>query len=164
MYQRLLAGAGVVVLLMTASLATASGSDADERRRDGSGEQRAVPPRPEIVVGAIAWQKDYQAARDTARDDQLIFVDVYTDWCRWCKHMDQRVFTDPKVRQFASNHVFVKINAEDGGEGGVFALKAGIHSFPTLLVYTHDGQLLKRQQGAFRKPKDLLKWLQVPRG
>ena len=45
--------------------------------------------------------------------DRKILVDLYTDWCGWCKKMDKNTFTDPTVVDFLNkNFVLVKFNAE----------------------------------------------------
>ena len=42
-----------------------------------------------------------------------IFVDVYTDWCGWCKHMDATTFAHPViVKKLNEEWIPVKINAE----------------------------------------------------
>jgi thiol:disulfide interchange protein len=89
----------------------------------------------------------------------MIVVDVYTDWCGWCKYMDRAVYADPGVVTFAADHVFVKVNAEEPGEGEAFAKRAGIRGFPTTLVYGSDGRLLASRAGAFRRPAQFLAWI-----
>ena len=111
-------------------------------------------------AGAIDWRASFDAAKQSAADGQVIFVDVYTDWCGWCKVMDRQVYTDPGVRSFASKHVFVKLNAEDNAEGTKFARRNRVQGFPTLLVYSRDGKLIGQQVGAFRRANDFLAWIQ----
>ncbi|MCL2682923.1 MAG: DUF255 domain-containing protein [Bacteroidales bacterium] len=42
-----------------------------------------------------------------------IFVDVYTDWCGWCKRMDATTFTHPVIAdKLNTDWIPVKINAE----------------------------------------------------
>jgi len=44
---------------------------------------------------------------------KMIFVDVYTDWCGWCKRMDATTFTAPEVVAYMNQHFYaVKLNAE----------------------------------------------------
>ena len=46
-------------------------------------------------------------------DPRKIFVDVYTDWCGWCKKMDRSTFADESVVNYVNeNYYAVKLNAE----------------------------------------------------
>lgn len=41
------------------------------------------------------------------------FIDVYTDWCHYCKLMDQNTFSDTSVAKYLNQHYYpVKFNAE----------------------------------------------------
>jgi len=45
--------------------------------------------------------------------DKKFLFDVYTDWCGWCKVMDQKTFTDPQLKVYLQeNFHLVKFNAE----------------------------------------------------
>lgn len=62
----------------------------------------------------IEWLTFEEAASKTASQPKMILVDVYTDWCGWCKKMDKDTFRDPKVIAFVNEHFYpVKLNAEN---------------------------------------------------
>jgi Thiol:disulfide interchange protein len=67
--------------------------------------------------GGIAFSSggfDAALARAQA-EKRLLLVDVYTDWCGWCKKLDREVFADGRVGAAAKDLVAVKVNAEKGG-------------------------------------------------
>lgn len=53
------------------------------------------------------------AIKVTTGTDKLLLVDVYTDWCHWCKKMEKEVYTDPQVQKTLQQYFAVsKVNAE----------------------------------------------------
>ena len=61
----------------------------------------------------VRW-RDWDSGLKEARDRKLpVLVDVYTDWCGWCKRMERDVYSQPEVRDYlARRFVTVKLNAE----------------------------------------------------
>ncbi len=62
----------------------------------------------------IEWLKFEDAVAAAESAPKMLLVDVYTDWCGWCKKMDKETFTHPEVVKYInSNFYAVKLNAED---------------------------------------------------
>jgi thioredoxin-related protein len=64
-------------------------------------------------TAAIKWYSWDEAIAASKKNPKKIFIDVYTDWCGWCKRMDQTTFQDAKVVEYLNKNFFaVKFNAE----------------------------------------------------
>jgi thioredoxin-related protein len=60
----------------------------------------------------LSWDEAYELSQ-TDENPKKIFVDVYTDWCGWCKKMDKDTFQNPEVAQYMkANFYMVKLDAE----------------------------------------------------
>jgi thioredoxin-related protein len=61
----------------------------------------------------IDWMTWDEAVAASAEEPRLIFVDVYTEWCGWCKRMDASTFAHPVISEYMSKHYYsVKLDAE----------------------------------------------------
>ena len=61
----------------------------------------------------IKWLTIEQAAERIKKEPRKVVIDVYTDWCGWCKKMDKSTFTDPEVAALVNKHFYaVKLDAE----------------------------------------------------
>ena len=66
-------------------------------------------------AGGIRWMSITDAYRQSLRDTakKKVFIDVYTQWCGWCKRMDATTFEDPVVITYMNEHYYpVKLDAE----------------------------------------------------
>lgn len=62
---------------------------------------------------SINWVNIEEAQKLGKEEPRKIFVDVYTDWCGWCKKMDRSTFADGSVVDYVNeNYYAVKLNAE----------------------------------------------------
>ncbi len=67
--------------------------------------------------GNINWMSWDEAIAAAEKEPKKIFVDVYTDWCGWCKRMDKTTFADSKVAKYVNDNFYaVKFNAEQREE------------------------------------------------
>jgi thioredoxin-related protein len=61
----------------------------------------------------IKWISMEEAERLNQQNPKKIFVDIYTDWCGWCKRMDANTFSHPEIAAYINEHFYaVKLNAE----------------------------------------------------
>jgi len=67
-----------------------------------------------VSKAAIKWYQFEEAlALNNKYPKKKIFIDVYTDWCGWCKKMDASTFKDSAIVAYMNEKYYaVKFNAE----------------------------------------------------
>lgn len=61
----------------------------------------------------IKWMTFEEAENQMRIQPKKIFIDVYTNWCGWCKKMDATTFKDPVIVDYLNkNYYAIKFNAE----------------------------------------------------
>jgi thioredoxin-related protein len=61
----------------------------------------------------ITWMTWDEAIAANKQQPKKLLVDVYTEWCGWCKKMDAKVFTDPAIEAYIKKNFYaVKFDAE----------------------------------------------------
>lgn len=69
--------------------------------------------RPTPPAEKIKWVTIQEAYALSKKEPRKILVDIYTDWCGWCKVMDRETYTDPKVIDLINKKYYaVKFDAE----------------------------------------------------
>jgi thioredoxin-related protein len=63
--------------------------------------------------GAIKWYSFEEAIKLNKKKKKKFFVDLYTDWCGWCKKMDASTFQDPVIAEYMNENFYpIKFDAE----------------------------------------------------
>ncbi len=69
------------------------------------------------VSSTLKWISFEEAVALQAKEPRKILIDVYTDWCGWCKKMDKYTYTDESViKNLETNYYLVRFNAEQKEE------------------------------------------------
>lgn len=111
-----------------------------------------------MVIVRADWTTDYKAALVLAKaQNKLVLLDFTgSDWCGYCKLLDNEVFTQQSFKDFANkNYILVTVDfphekqLPDDVKQQNDALNQRFHieGFPTLIVLDASGKELGRQVG-----------------
>jgi thioredoxin-related protein len=129
--------------------------------------------------GPVKWMSFEQAIEKSKTEKRKIFIDVYTDWCGWCKVMDKNTFSEPLVAKILNEKFYaVKLDAEQTGDivfnGTTFKFvpygNKGTHqlamallnnqmSYPTVVFLNEDFAMIQPLPG-YKKPDEFHKIVQ----
>ena len=61
----------------------------------------------------VKWMTLDEAIIKLQKEKKPLLIDLYTDWCGWCKVMEKKTYSDKNVADYVSDKFYtVKINAE----------------------------------------------------
>jgi thioredoxin-related protein len=116
---------------------------------------------------AIKWYTIDEAVKLASQEPRIMVIDVYTDWCGWCKRMEATTFSNPDVIEMMNTYFYpVKLDAEgkeditigdhtykfvDNGGRGYHEIAAivtrGRLSYPTISYLDAQGRVLEAAPG-----------------
>lgn len=89
------------------------------------------------------------------KENKIVMIDFFTDWCKWCVELDNVVYKDESVAQYANTYqINWKIDAEKG-EGIELAKQYKVKGYPTIIFVQADGTEIDRIVG-YLKPTQFL--------
>ena len=121
----------------------------------------------------VQWLSFEKAVQLNKQEHKKILIDVYTDWCGWCKKMKKQTFNHPQIAQYINKEFYpVRFDAESSKEvhfrGKTFtrknnsgrqphelavALLQGRMSYPSVAYLDGQNELITAVPG-FYSPKD----------
>jgi len=106
-----------------------------------------------------------QALARAADENKFVMVEAFTKSCGWCKWMDKNVFNDERTGNFYNKH-FVNYKLDmDSDAGKELGADLGISGYPSFVVYSSEGDIVKIAAGAMESPDFIMfgeKAMQVP--
>lgn len=109
-------------------------------------------PQPEVEP---AWYTDLTEAQQkaTTSDRQILYF-VFTDWCRWCRAMEDSVLGTPTVDSLRGKLVLARVN---GDIDTALVSRLRIQGYPTILMLDKTGNEIDRILG-YRSAAALARW------
>lgn len=100
-----------------------------------------------------------QALKKAAKGHKVVMVDLYTDWCGWCKRLDRDTYSNDAVGAYTdANMVSLKMDAEH--DGAELAQQGHVQGYPTILFFDENGNEIHRLVG-YQKPDQFLATLKT---
>ena len=129
---------------------------------------------PVEPVSKVEWLTFEEAIKLHSKSPKKLLIDLYTDWCGWCKVMDRETYSHQQIADYINHNFYpVKFNAEqtesiefDGhmfkyvpqGRRGVHELAATLTnnqlSYPTTVFMDEQLRVISPVPG-YLKPKDM---------
>ncbi len=111
----------------------------------GCGRGPSAPAASESTKVEFA-SLDFSSALDRAKkENRLVMVDFYTDWCGWCKKLDTETYGDVRVAEALRGVISIKVNAEKEGEA--VAEQYRVRGFPTVIFVSASGEVVRKVEG-----------------
>jgi thioredoxin-related protein len=126
----------------------------------------------ETVESPVQWLTFEQAVEKSKTEKRKIFIDVYTDWCGWCKVMDKNTFSEAQIAKMLNEKFYpVKFDAEqredvvfngttfkfiEHGNKGTHQLAMALLNnqlaYPTVVFLDEDFRMIQPLQGYQKVP------------
>jgi thioredoxin-related protein len=111
---------------------------------------------------ALDWESSYDSALEKAKKEKkIVMVDIFTDWCGWCKKLDKDVYMNKDVQdKLAKSFIALKMNPEKNPKYAKLAQQYGTRGFPHIVFLDVEGKKF-HEIGGYMPAADFLKQLDV---
>jgi|688.fasta_scaffold39530_8 uncharacterized protein YyaL (SSP411 family) len=110
----------------------------------------AVSFKPAEELKWYGFNEGYELSKKTGK---IMLVDVYTDWCGWCKRMDRDTYAKSEIIQAINkNYIPIKFNPEI--EGVSYNFEGNTYTGMQLLSVIGNNQINGYPATVFLYPKE----------
>ncbi len=113
--------------------------------------------KEDSVRTTLPWRPFDAGFAEARSSGKKIMLDVYTDWCVWCKRLDKNVYENPAVAAYLKKHyVLIKLNAESEAKvrykdtiytSANFAMGLGVTGYPSIFFFEPSGEPIDKLGG-----------------
>jgi thiol:disulfide interchange protein DsbD len=119
-------------------------------------------PAAELVFAPASDAADLQKIIETS--DKPIVLDLYADWCRSCIEMEQKTFSDARVREQFADMTLVRVDMTAfNDEHATLLQRFGLYGPPAVLVLEPLTGKERLRVVGFESPDGFLKRLEMVR-
>lgn len=112
----------------------------------------------------IKWVTDLNKGLSEAKSSgKVAMIDVFTDWCYWCKELDAKTYKDSRVITLSKSFVSIKVNPEKDKAVMDFVKNYNIDGYPAILFVEYTGALVVKVAGFLAADPFIKKMEEVPR-
>jgi thioredoxin-related protein len=150
----LLRVAAAVLMTLAVIGADAPASDKAPKSGDAKGGEK------------VQWLSFDAAVAMAEKENKHMIVDIYTNWCGWCKVMDRHTYGNADVAAYLTqNFVLAKVNGESAAKltwkgkalsEREFAKAVGVNGYPSTYFMKPNAELLGGVPGYIKTPDMLI--------
>ncbi len=140
----------VMILVMLMVVGGCSDNNASDSKQKEAQVKTTAQNAPEVEVEWLSFDKGVAKAES---ENKNMIIDFYTDWCHWCKVMDEKTFNDAGVSKvLAEKYITVRLDAEDGSQTANYKGQTytnieltrafGVRGFPSIAFLDKQGEVI----------------------
>ncbi|MBN1154670.1 thioredoxin fold domain-containing protein [candidate division KSB1 bacterium] len=144
----------IILLLVTSfTISNCSGQNEDDLRAENKNEKKVELTSQAKSTPKAEWIGFDEGLAKAAKEKKHMIVDFYTDWCHWCKVMDEKTFSETSINsKLVDRFITVRIDAENSSKTATYKGNTytniqltqafGVRGFPSLAFMDKDGEII----------------------